>query len=80
MMTAQREAVIRAVSHVMNWPMDALAPSTPLESIGIDSIALVVIADVIEGENPTWTLSDDLLKSARSIEMLAAGIVVGEKS
>ena len=80
MMTAQCDAVIRAVSHVMNWPADALAPSTPLESLGIDSIALVVIADVIEGENPTWKVSDEVLKSARSVEMLAAGIVEGEKS
>ncbi len=80
MMSAQRDAMIHAVSRVMNWPADALAPSTPLESIGIDSIALIVIADVIEAENPTWSLSDEVLKSARTIEMLVAGIVVGEKS
>ena len=78
-MQTQIDAVIRAVSQVMAWPMDALAPSTPFISSGIDSIALIVIADVIESQNPSWKVSDDVLKSARNIEMLAAGIVVGER-
>ncbi|MEY2634543.1 MAG: hypothetical protein RIS75_483 [Actinomycetota bacterium] len=78
-MQAQIDAVIRAVSHVMSWPEDVLAASTPFASSGVDSIALIVIADVIESQNPSWSVSDDVLKSARNIEMLAAGIVVGDK-
>ncbi|MEY3278387.1 MAG: hypothetical protein RLZZ426_873 [Actinomycetota bacterium] len=77
-MSAQVDAVMRAVSHVMTWPLDGLAPSTPFATLGVDSIALVVIADVLEAENAGWIVTTDMLKTARSIQELADVIIVGE--
>ena len=78
-MSAQLDAVLRAVSHVMTWPLDGLAPSTPFATLGVDSIALVVIADVLEDENASWSVTTDMLKTARTIQELADAIIVGEQ-
>jgi acyl carrier protein len=72
-MRSATEAVIHAVGHVMNMPVDALDATTPFGSIGADSVALIVIADVIE-ENNAYLVPNDVLKAAHTVADLAAGL------
>ena len=73
-MSAQVEAVRRAVSHVMTCSIEGLTPSTSLAELGVDSIALIVIADVLEAENSSWILTTEMLKTAQTIQELAEAI------
>ncbi|MEY4323741.1 MAG: hypothetical protein RL410_1522 [Actinomycetota bacterium] len=69
-------AVINAVSIVMELPADILDSSTAFRAINADSVALIVIADVIEDRFPQYVVSDDVLKSSATIGDLAAGLKV----
>lgn len=70
------DAVINAVSIVMELPVDILDSSTAFRSINADSVALIVIADVIEDRFPQFLVSDDVLKSSSTLGELAAGLQV----
>ena len=68
------DAVIAAVSKVMDMPVDAITESTAFRGIGADSIALVVMADVIEDRFPEYSVPTSVLKSAKTVGELAAGL------
>jgi acyl carrier protein len=64
-------AVLAAVAHVLELPLDAVSESTRLADVGADSMALVVIADVIEARQPDIVVSDDALAHAITVGDLA---------
>lgn len=69
------DAVIAAVSKVMDLPADIITETTAFRGIGADSIALVVMADVIEDRFPEFEVPTSVLKTAKTVGELAAGLV-----
>lgn len=74
-MTSTKVDVVRAaVSKVMELPIDVLAGSTPLNDIAVDSIARIVMVDVILQQQPNWQVPEPVIKFAKTIEEFANGI------
>lgn len=71
-------AVRNAVSKVMDLPLDVLVGSTPLEDIGVDSIARITMVDVILEQNPSWKISPESIKYSKTILEFAQGIDSGD--
>lgn len=71
----QLDWITVALSHVLDRPVGDFPADANLKIAGVDSIALVVLADVIEAQYPDWLLPDSVLKSARTVADLAAGLV-----
>jgi len=71
-------AVQAAIAHVMECPADMLVESTSLKDFGIDSIALIVVADVIEDSHPGWKIDNDQLNVARCVGDIINSISVGD--
>jgi acyl carrier protein len=69
------DAVIAAVSKVMDLPSDVITETTAFRAISADSIALVVMADVIEDRFPEFEVPTSVLKTAKTVGELAAGLV-----
>lgn len=70
----QMAAVQAALAHVLERDLADFAPSASLRDLGVDSIALVVTADVFEERNPGWLLPDEVLRDSRTVEDLALGV------
>lgn len=68
-------AVRSALAHVMERPEGQFPPAGRLRDLGIDSIALVVTADVLEQEHPGWLLPDSALRDSVTVQDLADGVV-----
>lgn len=68
-------AVQSALAHVMERPVADFAPSSRLRDLGVDSIALVITADVLEAEEPGWLLPDAALRDSVTVQDLANGVV-----
>lgn len=79
MTSTKVDAVRTAVSKVMELPMDVLAGSTPLNDIAVDSIARIVMVDVILQQHPTWIVPDNVIKYSKTIEEFADGIEFGSE-
>ena len=79
MTSTKVDAVRTAVSKVMELPMDVLAGSTPLNDIAVDSIARIVMVDVILQHHPTWIVPDNVIKYSKTIEEFADGIEFGSE-
>lgn len=78
-MTANQVDVVReAVSKVLDLPLDVLVGSTPFEDLGVDSIARIVIVDVILHRQPSWTIPAETIKYSKTISEFAEGIVLGD--
>lgn len=78
-MSEHRVDVVRqAVAKVMDMPFDVLAGSTPFEDLGVDSIARIVMVDVILESHPGWQISPKTIKYSKNISEFAEGITVGE--
>ncbi len=78
-MTANQVDVVReAVSKVLDLPLDVLVGSTPFEDLGVDSIARIVIVDVILQRQPSWTIPAETIKYSKTISEFAEGIVLGD--
>ena len=72
------EAVRHAVSKVMDLPLDVLVASTPLEDIGVDSIARIIMVDAILESHPSWVVSPESIKFSKTIFEFSEGIDSGE--
>ena len=80
-MSADCVDVVRAaVAKVMDLPLDVLIGSTPLDDLGVDSIARIVMVDVILEKEPNWQIPAAIIKHARTIAEFADGVIVGESN
>lgn len=69
------DVIAAGLSHVLERPMADFSAETDLRAAGVDSIALVVLADVVEATHPNLRLPDAALKFANTVGELAAGLV-----
>lgn len=70
-----RESVIvDGLAHVLERPATDFGRDTDLRAAGVDSIALVVLADLVESTHPNLRLPDEALKFAKTVGDLAAGL------
>ncbi len=72
------DEVRAAISKVMDLPIDVLVGSTPLEDLGVDSIARIVMVDVILEKHPGWQIPAATIKYSKTISDFADGISVGD--
>ena len=70
----RQQAIASAFAHVLERQPQDFPPDSALGGLGVDSIALVVLADVVEAANPGWRLPDSVLKTARTVGDLALGL------
>lgn len=77
MSDAKIDAVRAAVSKVMDLPLDVLVASTPFDDLGVDSIARIVMVDVILAQQPNWQIPAETIKYSRTIAEFAGGINIG---
>ncbi len=77
MSEAKIDAVRAAVSKVMDLPLDLLVASTPFDDLGVDSIARIVMVDVILEKQPSWHISAETIKYSKTIAEFAQGITPG---
>lgn len=78
-MSAKYEDAVRvAVSKVMDLPLDVLVSSTPLEDLGVDSIARIAMVDVILANHPSWQVSSQSVKYSKTILEFSQGINSGD--
>ena len=68
-------AVTTAIGRVMEISTEGITTSTTFTSIKADSVALILIADVIEEMFPQYLVTNDVLKSVRTVGELATGLV-----
>ena len=61
----------------MERPIADFSASSRLQDLGVDSIALVITADVLEAQHPGWALPDSALRDSVTVQDLADGVVVG---
>lgn len=74
------DVVRAAVSKVMDLPLDVLIGSTPLDDLGVDSIARIVMVDVILERQPDWQIPAQTIKYSKTIEEFANGIDAGQSN
>ena len=67
-------AIADGLAEVLERPASDFAADLTLNAAGVDSIALVVLADVIEADHPGWTIPNDVLRFAETIADLAEGM------
>ena len=72
MKTDALEIVKSAVAEVFELPVESLSADTELAAVAADSVGLIVVADIVETAG--WNLSDEALKTARTIGELAASV------
>ena len=70
-------AVQSALAHVLERPVADFSANSRLRDLGVDSIALVITADVLEAEHPGWLLPDAALRDSVTVQDLADGVVFG---
>ena len=68
------EIVIAATAQVLEIPTEGLSVDTRFDSINADSIAIIVIADVIETLDPSVCVSDDDMLFAATLGEMAAAM------
>lgn len=69
------EVIADGLAHVLDRPAADFAADTSLHAVGVDSIALVVLADLIEANHPNLRLPDAALKFATTVGELADGLL-----
>lgn len=75
-----RQAVIaEGLAHVLDRPAADFPAETDLRAAGVDSIALVVLADLVEATHPNLRLPDAALKFANTVGDLAAGLTESDR-
>jgi hypothetical protein len=68
------ELAIEAAAFTLEMPADAFSATTHLETVGADSIAIVVIADRIEILDPNAHVDNDALLSVVTLGDIAGTI------
>lgn len=68
------EIVANGLAHVLERPAAEFPADANLWQAGVDSISLVVLADVIEATHPELRLSDAILRDAITVGDLAEGL------
>ena len=58
------EVIANGLAHVLERSADEFSADTPLAAAGVDSITLVVLADLVEATHPNLRLPDAALKGA----------------